>query len=497
MATTQTFDLLTIKTAGQNGPGPAVEGLLAQQGVDLRRKHPWLIGAGTALARCSRGGQARLLELDVTADPETEQLTARARGPLARFARRPVDRFITRLNDLGHPVAVRDGGFVYNLYQPPVPSPRMINHLARRLAHSGGPLRPSTCTLQITSRCQLDCYHCSAARFKTRARQELTTEEIFSVIDQSLDLGIFNIVFTGGEPLLHADLCKMIAHVDRARAQAMLFTNGLLLTEENVARLVDAGLYSLNVSLDDPRAEVHNNLRRAQDGYEKALAGVERALAGGLLVGLSTYASPDAVRQGLIEETIAIGKRLGVHEVTVFDVVPTGKLLQENSLLTPEDKQHLMEMERECNESRGCPHIVTQALVNGPEGAGCFAGYSQFYMTAYGDIDPCDFTPLTFGNIRDDSLETIWDRMLAHPAYQHRCNHCRMQDPEFRHQYIDDIPPGILLPWPAVEEARGRLHSPDQVASNSLAAEPVAVAADSPAATTADNYAAQAEIPSS
>jgi MoaA/NifB/PqqE/SkfB family radical SAM enzyme len=262
---------------------------------------------------------------------------------------------------------------------------------------------------------------------------------------------------------------------------------------------VEAGLYSLNVSLDDPRAEVHNNLRRTKDGYEKALAGVERALAGGLLVGISTYASPDAVHQGLVEQTIDIAKRLGVHEVTVFDVVPTGKLLplEETSLLSPEDKQHLMAMERTLNARQGCPHIVTQALVNGPEGAGCFAGYSQFYMTAYGDVDPCDFTPLTFGNVLDEALETIWDRMLTHPAYERRCNHCRMQDPEFRQQYIDDIPAGVLLPWPAVEEARGRPHGPDQVAPLAAEASPPADPAGSPDELTADHYAAQAEVQSS
>jgi MoaA/NifB/PqqE/SkfB family radical SAM enzyme len=478
---TQTFDLLTINTAGKNGDGPAVEGLLAGQGVDLRRKYPWLIGVGKALAACSRGGRCRLLSLEMTADPESETLTARPRGPLAPLVKGAVRRFTARLNGMGHPVALRDGGFAYNLYQPPVPSRRMINHLARRFVRRGEPLRPSTCTLQITSRCQLDCYHCSAARFKTKARRELTTAEWFTVIDQSLDMGIFNIVFTGGEPLLHPDLCKLVAHVDRDRAQAMMFTNGLLLTEEYVARLVDAGLYSLNVSLDDPRAEVHNDLRRTKDGYEKALAGAERALAGGLLVGISTYAGPDAVHQGLVEQTIEIAKNLGVHEVTVFDVVPTGKLLEEKSLLTAEDKQQLMAMERACNETRGCPHIVTQALVNGPEGAGCFAGFSQFYLTAYGDLDPCDFTPLTFGNVLDESLETLWDRMIAHPAYQNRCNHCRMQDPEFRRQYINDIPEGVLLPWAAVEEARGCAHSTDQVAAP---------------APTADNHAAQAEISS-
>jgi MoaA/NifB/PqqE/SkfB family radical SAM enzyme len=260
--------------------------------------------------------------------------------------------------------------------------------------------------------------------------------------------------------------------VDPQRAQAMMFSNGLLLNEENVRRLVAAGLYSVNVSLDDPRPEVHNSLRRAPEGFQKATAGITRALEGGLLVGISTYASPEALHEGRIEQTLELGHQLGVQEVTVFDVVPTGKLLplQEKSLLSAEDKDRLLAMELEYNARPDYPHIITQSLVNGPHGAGCFAGFSQFYMTAYGDVDPCDFTPLTFGNIRDESLEAIWDRMLTHDAYQHRCDHCRMQDPTFRHKYIDDIPPDALLPWPACEELRDRPHGPQAVGSASTSA---------------------------
>ena len=45
-------------------------------------------------------------------------------------------------------------------------------------------------------------------------------------------------------------------------------------------------------------------------------------------------------------------------------------------------------------------------------------------------------------------------RMLSHPAYAHRCDHCRMQDRDFRRQYIDPIPDDALLPWPAFDELK-------------------------------------------
>jgi len=136
--------------------------------------------------------------------------------------------------------------------------------------------------------------------------------------------------------------------------------------------------------------------------------------------------------------------------------------LEDEYLLSAEDKQRLIELERQYNARGGNPHVITQAFINGPEGAGCFAGYIQFYMTAFGDVNPCDFTPLTFGNIHDEPLAAIWDRVLAHPAYCKRSDHCRMQDPEFRRKYIDGIPEDVLLPWPATGDLLEHAHCPQK-----------------------------------
>ncbi len=451
---TKSFDLLTVEQTNGLPPGIKAKGFLADQKVDLCEKHPRLMKAAAAAARLMRQRELHLIGLEVTADPETRKVSARPTGPLAYFLRKEVKRVVNNINRYNPPVAMHDGGFVYTLYQPPVPSARMVNAMSRAIVLGKEPPTPTTCTLQVTARCQLDCAHCSAARFKTRERQELTTEEWKSVLRQSVDLGIFNIVFTGGEPLLRKDIYELIAAVDPQRANAMMFTNGLLLTEENVQRLRDAGLFSAMVSLDDPRPEEHNRLRGRESGFQDATAGIRNALEAGLLVGISTYAGPDDVRSGRTEQMIEFAREVGVHEITVFDVVPTGKLLplEHDQLLTEADKDRLIELEQHYNKLGDYPHIITQAFINGPQGAGCFAARVQYYMTTYGDVTPCDFTPLTFGNIRDDRLEDIWDRMLAHPAYCQPSDHCRMQDPEFRHQYIDDIPQQGLLPWPATEQ---------------------------------------------
>jgi len=117
-------------------------------------------------------------------------------------------------------------------------------------------------------------------------------------------------------------------------------------------------------------------------------------------------------------------------------------------------------------------------------------------MTAYGDVDPCDFTPLTFGNIRDESLPAIWQRMLDHDAYRERCTHCRIQDSDFREQYIDHIPTGALLPWPACKELEDRPHGPQAAAfAGAACGAPGSCACSGVAASPASHEERQEQVP--
>jgi MoaA/NifB/PqqE/SkfB family radical SAM enzyme len=374
---------------------------------------------------------------------------ARATGRLAPLVDGQVQRYFGKTNDL-KVLAQREGGNVYTIYHPPTPSKPGMKLAAGKLMESvTRKHKPSTATIAITNRCQCRCEHCSAEKFMKNPKPVVTTEEIKDLVDQALDLGVVTCVFVGGEPLLHPDIYDLIAHVDQDEAIPMIFTNGHRLTEDGVKRLADAGLYSLNVSIDDVDPEVHDAGRGIKDLHKKAAEGVRRCLDAGLLTGISSYANREKVARGEVEQMIDWGRELGVHEVTIFDIVPTGKLLREEEkvLLTPEDKKHLQDLAAKCNADPSYPGVQMQATVNSECGFGCFAAYWQFYMTAAGDITPCDFTPLMFGNIREDSLATIWERMTSHEAYCEHALSCRMQNPEFRRQWIDTVPDDADLPY--------------------------------------------------
>ena len=93
------------------------------------------------------------------------------------------------------------------------------------------------------------------------------------MIDQSQNLGISIIAFTGGEPLLRKDIFELISHVDKRKAVPILFTNGLLLSDEVAEKLAKAGLYSIFVSIDSPNPKEHDQLRGMPNLFETAIEG--------------------------------------------------------------------------------------------------------------------------------------------------------------------------------------------------------------------------------
>jgi MoaA/NifB/PqqE/SkfB family radical SAM enzyme len=376
-----------------------------------------------------------------------KKIACEVSGPLKPKFASQVDAFLAVVNRL-KVIAERDGKNVYNLYNPPMPSPAALRPFERKLRTMAEKIVfPATSTLSVTPRCPCKCVHCSADRFVHKDGTELATDELKSVVDQALALGVCTMIFTGGEPMVREDLYDLIAHVDKNRAHVMIFTSGVLLTPRNVERLAKAGLGSLNVSIDADTAEAHDALRRMPGAFKKAFEGARRAREAGILTGISTYGSHGTVTSGALEHLIRLGREEGFQEITIFDCVPTGKFLTRPQVrMGRKDIKRIRALADRYNADDFPMGITAQAKANAYDGGGCFGGFAQFYMTCFGDINPCDFNPITFGNVREEPLETIWRRMAAHPEYAVHRHSCRMQSERYRRKYIDPIRDEERLP---------------------------------------------------
>ncbi len=358
-----------------------------------------------------------------------------------------VDRFLAVINKL-KVIGTIDGKLMYNLYNPPTPSPAALRPFERKLRSQAlGYVLPATATLSVTPQCPCKCIHCSADRFITKEGKQLSTEELADVVDQSLDLGVCTLIFTGGEPMARKDLYDQIARVDKNLAHVMIFTCGAFLNDETIRKLKDAGLGSMNVSIDSDIESEHDEFRRRPGTFAQAFGAAKLARQAEIMIGVSTYATHDNVANGRLEHLLQMARDEGFHEITIFDCVPTGKFLNRTDLrLGRKDIEQVRLLAEKYNADNQAFGVTAQAFANSPHGGGCFGAFSQFYMTCFGDINPCDFNPISFGNVRDARLGDIWKKIVTHPEFSKHRLSCRMQSTRYRSLFIDPLDLDETLP---------------------------------------------------
>ena len=133
---------------------------------------------------------------------------------------------------------------------------------------------PTTLSFDITYRCNLRCTMCHVWELAEGAdRPELTTDEILRFIGEfQKQLGIREVRFLGGEPLIRQDLPEIIERLSPSLFTEIV-TNGTLITRGLAERLVDSGLSHIRFSIDGP-AEIHDGLR-GKGAFDKAIRAID------------------------------------------------------------------------------------------------------------------------------------------------------------------------------------------------------------------------------
>ena len=161
---------------------------------------------------------------------------------------------------------------------------RRSSHLPSQLLQFSEDKKPVV-VWNVGRRCNLRCRHCYSASHDREYTGELTLDEGRSLLNDLAAYGVPVVLFSGGEPLLRADIFDLISHAVSLKLRAVVSTNGTLITEEIAQRLAAAGLSYVGISLDG--LQKTNDLFRGVTGaFEAALAGVRNCRAAGVKVGL-------------------------------------------------------------------------------------------------------------------------------------------------------------------------------------------------------------------
>lgn len=329
----------------------------------------------------------------------------------------------------------RDGRPVYSLSTPALFSGASANFLARTLYRTlQNRNMPNLMSLAVNDACNARCEHCSFFEgVEDPSRTVLTTSQMTRVVREAQDLGVSVLNFVGGEPLLRKDLPQIIGAVDRDLTTTILFTNGTLLPQR-AASLRSAGLDSVYVSIDAVDPEVNDRFRGLPGGFDLAVKAIESALRTGFSTGISCTMTPESFRGGEMARMIELGRRLGVHEVLLFDAMPSGRYADRTDLVDSQDWiEEMIQAAVPYNRDPAYPGVLVWAYSSGYRAVGCACGTSYLYVSPYGDVMSCDFNHAVFGNVLDAPLWQLWDAMSTREEFERSAwGGCKVKSSQFR-----------------------------------------------------------------
>jgi uncharacterized protein (TIGR00661 family) len=161
-----------------------------------------------------------------------------------------------------------------------------------------------TAVLKPTLACSCRCAFCSsrAKGWWTEDARSMGLDSWRRVIDQLRHLGFERVNLSGGEPLLFPQLPQLVEHIRSCGLVASLNTNGSLLTESKLRRLVAAGLSDVTVSLDFPSPHLHDEARNRMGVWQEARAATRMCVALRDEGGLDSIAIRTVLTRGSLHE---------------------------------------------------------------------------------------------------------------------------------------------------------------------------------------------------
>jgi radical SAM protein with 4Fe4S-binding SPASM domain len=290
----------------------------------------------------------------------------------------------------------------------------------------------------LTDRCNLRCTHCYSKSGPGRTTEgELTTAEALGVIDDLADTGVPLILFTGGEPLMRADIWDLAGHAKNRGLKMALSTNGTLITSEIACRIKDSGIEYAGISLDGARAETHDRFRNSPGAFEQTIRAFAFCKEAGLRCGVRVTLTKENCRE--LAALVDLSLSLGASRFCLYWLVPTGRggdsyarlqldrdeVTESLSILyrkaretdpaamefltvdAPQDCVHLLtSMEKDRSEDLADARELLESLKGG-----CSAGTRVANIDAQGNVFPCQFArspDFLVGNVRNQPFSSIW-----------------------------------------------------------------------------------------
>jgi pyrroloquinoline quinone biosynthesis protein E len=275
--------------------------------------------------------------------------------------------------------------------------------------------RPYALLAEITYRCPLHCPYCSNPT-RMRSEDELQTDEWQGAFRQAADLGVLQVGFSGGEPLVRRDLAELIRGARQAGLYTNLITSGVGLDEKRALELREAGLDSVQLSFQSDDVDLADEIAGAK-AHQVKLDAATHVRDAGIPLSLNFVIHRRNIDR--LPQLIALAETLEATRVELANTQFYGWAFLNRAALLPTREQ--VDRAREVATAAQARlagkidifYVLPDYYETRPKP--CLNGWGQRYLTInpVGDVLPCPtassaIPEMRFENVRAQSLDWIW-----------------------------------------------------------------------------------------
>ncbi|MBI1424858.1 MAG: heme d1 biosynthesis radical SAM protein NirJ [Gammaproteobacteria bacterium] len=137
----------------------------------------------------------------------------------------------------------------------------------------------------LIRRCNLTCKHCYSISADKDFPGELSTQQVYGVMDDLKAFHVPVLILSGGEPLLRPDIFEISKRAKAMGFYVGLSTNGTLIDESNIAAIAEVGYDYVGISIDGLR-DTHDRFRRRIGAFDESMRGIRLCREAGIKVGM-------------------------------------------------------------------------------------------------------------------------------------------------------------------------------------------------------------------
>lgn len=316
--------------------------------------------------------------------------------------------------------------------------PTIFRDLLEKKFHLSSYHKPRNIVLKLHSACNAKCSFCYAQNDYRSSQNMLDMNAWKNVIDLAKELGCYSVTLSGGEPLIYKGLVDLVKYIRKKRMIPFTTTNGISADPDLLRQLDKAGLCALNFSVHGP-PEHHDSVMGVPGAFEKLIEAGRFCAANTRIICIVNHVFTKlSARNEWYQWVWDTMKPLGFKALNLLPVCigseDTSELLE---------AQDLELFDRLAGES----HVIMDTK-NYAKPV-CPAAQEDLFVNNFGEVQPCPFIPISFGNVQKEKLKDIFLRMQNHEMFGQVRRVCMpARDKTFIDRYIKPAFACGVLPAP-------------------------------------------------